>query len=228
VISRLLVMTGIGVAGWLLGATGPAHADTVPGARLPGIAVETGAIVGHVLPAHRDVMAVPRTVLAVPNTITAGPDTIITVPTAVRKALAPARPSAILALPPVARPALSGLPRPHPPAGTAGPSRTRRHGHSGFHAGIAGGPVTHTGTHAATGASEKASKRFMPRPPQPLRPLPRRAKALPPSAGSGVDQGVRRRIEPGTARRPAFPVLRAGAVPPAVRTAADEPSFSPD
>jgi hypothetical protein len=207
VISRLLVLTGIGVAGWLLGTAGAAHADTVPGARLPSVAVDTGpvvAIVDHVLPAHRDVVAVPRTVEDVPATV--------------HKVLA--RPPAFLALPPAAHPKV--VSRPRTPAGTAGPSRTRRHGHVGSHARIAGRPVNHTGRHAAAGASEKAPINKAPS-------LPRRAKALPPPAGSGVDQtGVRRRIEPGTARRPAFPVLRTGAVPPAVRTAADEPTFSPD
>ena len=40
---RLLLTVGIAVAGWLLGAAGQAHADTVPGARLPSVAANAGA-----------------------------------------------------------------------------------------------------------------------------------------------------------------------------------------
>jgi hypothetical protein len=190
---RLLMMAGFVIAGWLLGVAGQAHADTVPGARLPS---DVSQVTRHVAPAVR----------------------------MVRTVLAPARPPAILALPPAVAPAKTGTPRPRTPAGTAGPSRTRRHGVAGHR--HAGRPVIHTGSRAVTGASEKASTEHAPSMPRPQ--LPQRTKTLP--AGSGVDQtGVRRTIEPGTARRrSAFPILRPGAVPPAIRTAADEPSFSPD
>ena len=237
VIRRLLMVAGVAVAGWLLGVAGQAHADqahadTVPGARLPGVAAQAAPVTAtadHVLRQRRVVTAV-RTAGAV---------------------LAPARPPAILALPPAATSALADATRPRAPVGSAGPSRTRRHGGAGSRAGASGGPVSHIGPHAVTGASEKVSvahatthrivhhtthkkasaKAFQPLAPWQPRPLPQRGQALPPSADAGgVHQvGVRRKFEPGTAnRRLAFPILRAGIVPPVVRTAADEPSFSPD
>jgi hypothetical protein len=231
VIRRLLLLAGVAVAGWLLGVAGQAHADqayadTVPGARLPSVAVRAEsvtAIADHVLPARRVVPAVRKS----------------------GAVLAPARPPAILALPPAATSALADATRPRAPVGSAGPSRTRRHGGAGSRAGVTGGPVSHIGTHAAPGASGKVSVDHGPRkakrrmtktapapsiPGQPG-PLPQRGQALPPSADNGITHqvGVKRRIEPGTAhRRPAIPILRTGTVPPAVRTAADEPTFSPD
>jgi hypothetical protein len=216
---RLLLMAGVAAAGWLLGVAGQghadqAHADTVPGVRLPSVAApaeRVTTIVDHALTERRDVPAVRLR----------GAGTV----------LAPARPPAILALPPAAK----HTSRLRTPAGSAGPSRTRRHGDAGSRAGISGGPVTHIGPRAVTGASEKASidhaahtAPFFPRRP---RPLPQKGQALPPSAGDGgIHQaGVRRKTEPGTAHsRPAIPILRIGTIPPAVRTAADEPSFSPD
>jgi hypothetical protein len=229
VIRRLLLMAGVAVAGWLLGVAGQthadqAHADTVPGARLPIVAAQAEqvtAIADHVLPERRVVPAVHK----------AG------------AVLAPARPPAILALPPAATSALADVTRPRTPAGSAGPSRTRRHGGIGSRAGVTGGPVIHTGSHAVTGASEKVSTvrvarktarkaaHKTPSIPRQPRPLPQRGQALPPSADNGVvhQVGVRRKNEPGTAQsRPAIPILRTGTVPPAVRTAADEPTFSPD
>ncbi|WP_460359716.1 hypothetical protein [Actinoallomurus bryophytorum] len=223
---RLLMMVGVAVAGWLLGVAGQAHADqahadTVPGARLPGVAVRTE----HVTATAARVLGERRVVPAV------------------RKAgavLAPARPSAILALPPAVIDKLGELdkfdsPRPRTPVGSAGPSRTRRHGDAGSQAGVSGGPVSHIGPHAVTGASEKASTdgatHTAPSFPRQPRPLPERGHALPPSAGDGGTHqaGVRRKTEPGTAYSlPAIPILRIGTLPPAVRTAADEPSFSPD
>ena len=223
VIRRLLMMAGVAVAGWLLGVAGQAHADqahadTVPGVRLPSVAAQTE----HVTATAARVLGERRVVPAV------------------RKAgavLAPARPPAILALPPAATSALTDAPRPRTPVGSAGPSRTRRHGEAGSTAGVSGGPVIHIGPHAVTGASEKASsdraaQASAPSVPRQPRPLPQRGQALPPSAAGndGVHQaGVRRKTEPGTAHsRPAIPILRIGTLPPAVRTAADEPSFSPD
>jgi hypothetical protein len=227
-IRRLLMVAGVAVAGWLLGVAGQAHgdqahADTVPGARLPNVVAQTGHAITDPVLGERDVVPAVRKTGA---------------------ALAPARPPAILALPPAVKSVLTDAPRHRTPVGSAGPSRTRRHGDAGSRAGISGGPVTHIGTHAVTGASGKASTDraarkaptarkahkapFIPRQP---RPLPQKGQALPPSAGDGgIHQaGVRRKTEPGTAhRRPAIPILRTGTVPPAVRTAADEPSFSPD
>ena len=230
-IRRLLMTAGVAVAGWLLGVAGQAHADqahadTVPGARLPSVVAQTEhAITDHVLE-ERHVVPAVRTTGAV---------------------LAPARSPAILALPPAAKSVLTDTLRPRTPADSAGPSRTRRHGDAGSRAGIPGGPVTHIGTHAVTGASGKASTdraahqahrahqahqaHRAPSIPRQPRPLPQKGQALPPSANDGgIHQaGVRRKTEPGTAqRRPAIPILRTGTVPPAVRTAADEPSFSPD
>jgi hypothetical protein len=225
VVRRLLMMAGVAVAGWLLGVAGQAHADTVPGARLP-------SLVEQVEP----VTAIADQVLAEPHVAPAVHRT--------GAVLAPARPPAILALPPAVTPAHAVVSRPRTPVGSAGPSRTRRHGGAGSRAGVSGGPVIHIGPHAVTGASEKAStdhvhvahraahRSSTPRQP---RPLPQRGQALPPSAGGDVagggvhPAGVRRRTEPGAVhRRPAFPVLRAVILPPVVRTAADEPSFSPD
>jgi hypothetical protein len=213
------MMAGIAVAGWLLGASGQAHADTVPGARLPSAAAHAG----------RSVAAVTRHVPAVRGAVPA----VRTAGTAFR----PSRPPAILALPPVTAPVVTGAPRPRASADMAGPSRTQRHGDSGSHAGVAGGPLGHIGSHAVTGASEKASTARMARSTVPVpsmprlpRPLPHRAQALPPSAGDGVNQaGLWRASRLDTAcRRPVTPALLARAVPPAIRTAADEPSFSPD
>jgi hypothetical protein len=231
VIRRLLTMAGVAVAGWLLGVAGQAHADqahadTVPGARLPSVVVQTEhAIIDPVLGEQDVAPAVHRA----------------------RAVLAPARPPAILALPPAAKSVLTGALRPRTPVGSAGPSRTRRHGDAGSRAGISGGPVTHIGPHAVTGASGKVStdraahrskQRSTHRPahrapsiPRQPRPLPQKGQALPPSASDGgIHQaGVRRKTEPSTAQsRLAIPILRTGTVPPVVRTAADEPSFSPD
>jgi hypothetical protein len=252
VIRRLLVMAGVAVAGWLLGVAGQAHADQahadiVPDTRLPSVVApveDVGALAHHVLPRHDDQRHDDQR-----HDGSRHDDD-----TAVDKAgttLAPAaRPPAILALPPAASSVLSEVSRPRTPVGTAGPSRTQRHGDAGSRAGVSGGPVSHIGPRAVAGASERVSADRVPHrarttvrrhktahhaapsvPRQP-RPLPQRGQALPPSADSGgvIHQvGVRRRTEPGTAQsRPAFPVPRAGTVPPAVRTAADEPSFSPD
>ena len=214
---RLLILVGIAAAGWLLGAAGQAHAETVPGARLPSAAAHATRPVADVTkPLVRRVVPAVRTTEA---------------------ALRPSRPSAILALPPVTVPVKTGIPRSSTPTDTAGPSRTHRHGDAGVRAGIAGGPLTHSGQHAVTGASEKASTAhvarstapFMPRMP---RPLPHRAQALPPSSvddgghpaaswrsGSTTDAARRRAVS-------SAPL--AWAVPPVVRTAADEPSLSPD
>lgn len=226
-IRRLLMMAGVAVAGWLLGVAGQAHADqahadTVPGARLPSVVAQTEHAITDPVLGERDVVPAVQKAGAV---------------------LAPARPPAVLALPPAAKPVLTGVLRPRTPVGSAGPSRTRRHGDAGSRAGISGGPVTHIGPHAVTGASEKASadhaaQRPKHRPahrapsiPRQPRPLPQKGQALPPSATDGGNHqaGVRRKTEPGTAQsRLAIPILRTGTVPPAVRTAADEPSFSPD
>jgi hypothetical protein len=236
VVRRLLLMAGIAIAGWLLGVAGQAqadqaHADTVPGARLPSVA----APVEHLTATAADVLDTRRVVTAVRESTEelAQPATVIK----------PARPPAILALPPVVK----ERPRPRTPVGSAGPSRTRRHGDTGSRAGVSGGAVIHIGSHAVTGASEKvvhaAHKRVAHRrahkrahtPYGPKRPLPQRGQALPPSSAGGDGfggfhpPGVRRRIAPVTAlSRPAIPVLRTGMLPPVVRTAADEPSFSPD
>ncbi|WP_329245789.1 hypothetical protein OG417_50395 [Actinoallomurus sp. NBC_01490] len=233
-IRRLLTMAGIAIAGWLLGVAGhahadQAHADTVPGARLPSVT----APVEHVTALAADVLDTRGVVPAVQKASeeeTAKPGAVLT----------PARPPAILALPPAAK----DKPRPRTPVGTAGPSRTQRHGGTGSRAGVSGGPVIHTGPRAVTGASEKVStdrvahKRVPHKrvhaPSAPKRPLPQRGQDVPSSAGGDAfggfhPAGVRRRIEPVTAlSRPAIPILRTGTLPPVVRTAADEPSFSPD
>jgi hypothetical protein len=236
VIRRLLVMAGVAVAGWLLGVAGQAradqaHADIVPDTRLPIVVAPVGdvtALADHVLPRRDADTAVHR----------AG------------TTLAPARPPAILALPPAAASVVSDASRLSTPVGSAGPSRTRRHGDARSRSGVSGGPVIHIGPRAVAGASERASvdrvphearttvrmhkkaHHVAPSVPRQPRPLPQRGQALPPSADSGgvIHQvGVRRKAEPGTAQSlPAFPIPRAGTVPPAVRTAADEPSFSPD
>jgi hypothetical protein len=239
VIRRLLVLAGIAVAGWLLGVAGQAHADqahadVIPDTRLPSVVApveDLTALADHVLPRRDADTAVHTT----------------------GTTLTPARPPAILALPPAARSVLSDLSRPRTPVGSAGPSRTRRHGDAGARSSasaVPGGPVIHIGPRAVAGASEKAATdrtsphrarttarkhkhRVTPQVPRQPRPLPQRGQALPPSADSGgivhYQVGVRRRTEPGTAQsRPTFPIPRAGTVPPAVRTAADEPSFSPD
>ncbi|GLY88397.1 hypothetical protein [Actinoallomurus iriomotensis] len=230
VIRRLLTMAGIAVAGWLLGVAGhahadQAHADTVPGARLPSVA----APVEHVTALAADVLDTRGVVPAVQRK-TEESGTVLT----------PARPPAILALPP----AVKEKPRPRTPVGSAGPSRTQRHGGAGSRAGVSGGPLIHIGPHVVTGASEKVStdrvahKRVphqrVHAPSAPRRPLPQRGQVPPSSAGGDGfggfhPAGVRRRTEPVTAlSRPAIPILRTGVLPPVVRTAADEPSFSPD
>jgi hypothetical protein len=217
---RLLLTAGIAFAGWLLGAAGQAHADTASGARLPSVAAYTGAPVATVT---GDMPLVRRVVPAVRTS---------------EAALRPSRPPAILALPPAAAPVLSGIPRPRASVDTGGPSRTRRHADPDAHAAIGGGPLTHTGPHAVTGASEKAStaahaaRSTVPAPvlPRLPRPLPHRAQTLPPPVAGGIDQpGLCRTIRLGAAcRRALISALLTGAVPPVVRTAADEPTFSPD
>lgn len=239
---RLLAMAGVAVAGWLLGAATQAHADTVPGARLPHAAAPAG---GHVTATSRDVPPLRAAALAVrlPRTAQRHP----------HSPLIPASPSQ-------AAGGVAGALRPGTSKITADPSRAPRQsgdgrravtGHSGHgnratvgrsghghRAAAGGGPVTSTGPFAATGASEKASavhktrsRGSAPAVPRMPRPLPHRAQALPPSVGDGLTQqaGLWRALGTGAASGcPRSSVLLVGAVPPAVRTAADEPSFSPD
>jgi hypothetical protein len=222
---RLLMMAGIMVAGWLLGAAGQAHADTASGARLPSAAAHAGrpmAAVASQVPLMRRVR--PAVPTAEPAVRTA------------EAALRPSRPPAILALPPATAPVTTGVQRTRTPADTAGPSRTQRHGAPGSRTGVVGGPLSHTGTLAVTGESEKAttvrparSAAHVPVLPRLPRPAPHRAQTLPPSVGVGVDQaGFWRTIRIGPVRPRAVLTVPAWMVPPAVRTAADEPSFSPD
>ncbi|GAA4620396.1 hypothetical protein GCM10023196_004210 [Actinoallomurus vinaceus] len=237
---RLLAMAGVAVAGWLLGAAGQAHADTVPGARLPHAAAPAG---GHV------------TTRDIPPLRAAAP--AVHLP---RTALRHPRPPLIPVSPSRAADGVAGALRPGTSKITADPSRAPRQsghgqramtGHSGHgnramagrsghghRAAAGGGPVTSTGRFAATGASEKASavhatrsRGSAPAVPRMPRPLPHRAQALPPSTGDGLTQQAGLWRAPGfgaASGRPRSSVLRVGPVPPAVRTAADEPSFSPD
>jgi hypothetical protein len=224
---RLLMTAGLMVAGWLLGSAGQAHADTVPVARLPSVAAHTGAQVADVTDVSRHVPLVSRVVPAVPTTdITQVTGTV----------LRSSRPPAILALPPVAAPVKTGVPRPRRPADMGGPSRTRRHGVPGSHARASGGPLGHTGPLAVPGASEKDSTAHTVRSvapvPVPLRtpqPLPNRALTPPPPSGGDGQPGLCRSGRPdAVCRRVLISTLLAGFVAPVIRTAADEPSFSPD
>jgi hypothetical protein len=216
---RLLTMAGIAVAGWLLGAAGQAHADTVPGARLP-------SAVAH---ADRHVTVITRDM---PPMRGAAP--AVHVP----RSVLPHSHSPLIPVPPSrAAGGAAGAVRPGTSEVTADPSRAPRHPGHGHRAATVRGPVVNTGPFAATGASEKASadhatRSRVPAPAMPRMPqqLPHRAQALPPSLGDGVTQT-------GLWRAPGFETAsgrsRASAlivrtVPPAVRTAADEPSFSPD
>jgi hypothetical protein len=229
-----LITAGIAVTGWLLGAAGQAHADTTSGARLLSTATYTGRSVSSI-PAIPRVTTIPR----IPRT-TGHLLLVRHVAPAVRTseaALRPSRPPAILALPPATTLVRTGVPRPRASVDTGGPSRTQRHAGHDARKVIGGGPLTHTGPLAVMGASEKAStehaaRSTVPAPVSPRlpRPLPRRIQTLPPTASGGIDQpGLCRTVRPGAAcRRVLVTALRTGVVPPAVRTAADEPSFSPD
>lgn len=228
VIRRLLMTAGLVIAGWLLGSAGQAHADTDPIARLPNVVALAGEQVADVpsqLPLVSHVVPAVRTLHTTQITGTV---------------LRSSRPPAFLALPPAIAPVRTGVPRPRTSADTGGPSRTRRHGDPGVRASASGGPLAHTGPLAVPGASEKDStahsvRSVAPEPvtppmpqPQPL-PLPHRAETPPPPSVGGVDPGLCRPGRLGTAcRRALVSTLRAGIVPPVIRTAADEPSFSPD
>lgn len=142
-----------------------------------------------------------------------------------------------LTSPTATTPVTTGLPRVYGPGEDMVPDQAAEHGDSGRSAGVVGGPVRDAGPHAVTGAAKKVtaghavrSRKSAPVRPRVPRPLPRRAQALLPSMGDGAGHAsVTRVIRRGTAlRRPTAHALVARAVPPAIRTAADEPSFSPD
>ncbi|MCO5968279.1 hypothetical protein [Actinoallomurus soli] len=216
---RLLTMAGIAVAGWMFGATGQAHADTVPGARLPSVVAHAGSQVTR-LPGD-----LPPLRAAVPA---------VHVP---RTALRHSHPPLIPVSPAPAAGGSAGAVRPGTSEVTADPSRAPRHSGHGHRVAAGRGPVTSTGPVAATGASEKvsvdhATRSRVPAPVMPRMPqqLPHRAQALLPSIGDGVTQtGLWRAPGFGAASgRSRASALIVRTVPPAVRTAADEPSFSPD
>lgn len=243
---RLLVTAGIAAAGWLLGAAAQAHADTVPGARLSHVVTPTGRSTatapGHgaaaAVPHHRAPMAAPgrRAPVAISGigapagrVMPAVPD-----PGAV---LHRVRPPVVPASPRPAATVTAASRQTGDPVRPADPSRTSRHRRPGPRAGSGVGTVPRTGPRAVTGASEKASAVravrsavTTPFPPRAPRPPSFQARALPPVTGGGAGPVVSphagrssrpRQGSPG----PAFPT---GSLAPAVRTAADEPSFSPD
>ncbi|WP_329518657.1 hypothetical protein [Spirillospora sp. NBC_01491] len=223
-IRRILVIVGLITAGWLLGgaaqacaAEQPAPADVVKGATVLNGTVRAARNV--VLPGARKgirgVVVKPRTVAPPPESGGAGAPHAVSPPEeTVRKRVRAVAPV------PVRAGRVSRAPA-RPRSGTSAERSPRK----GLAAIV-----------ARPGASEGVQARPAPRPaPVPRErvpaPDPHRAGASGPVAGpvllgglSGLPAG-----RPWIPARPRPVLLHApGAVPPAVRTAADEPSFAPD
>ncbi|WP_433464989.1 hypothetical protein [Spirillospora sp. CA-128828] len=204
-VRRLLVLGGLLVAGWLLGCAGhSAHADEVPPVPRPaGVVAKTPLLKAAVTTVHER-EPVRRVVRAVAQKAKPGPH--------VRDASPPkpAVPPAQVAGHEVAPPSPRGIPaakihrRPVRPVVSAVSRARTSIGHGARHA------VRHhraplpaperPGTHSAAGA------------------------VVVPGATAGIPVTGTWAPAPPRAARPRV----SGALPPAVRTAADEPSFAPD
>ncbi|WP_153534218.1 hypothetical protein [Actinomadura macrotermitis] len=226
-VHRLLVLAGIVTAGWLLG--GAAHAAHADGPPVPDASRVTAGVpmVGGTLRAVGD--GASRAVHD--GAVRAVQDGASRAVRAVRPAVSPpVRDGA-------GRPGAGrNARRPEPRPGASWTSRRPAER-------ALGGPAVRAAHHrpAATGASKATRTRPVPAaarasaqpaqtPPVPV-PAPAQAGSLSPVTGpvplGGITGPPAR--GPWAPTRPAGVLLRAsGAVPPAVRTAADEPSFAPD
>ncbi|MBW8487279.1 hypothetical protein [Actinomadura parmotrematis] len=244
---RLLVVAGILAAGWLLGgAAQAAHADTTPVADAVGVAADT-PVVGDALRAVDPggaLRAARGGAERAAHDVTAGAaqrQPVASLPPVRDEA---GRPAADVP----ARHAAPRAERPEVPKRVHSPAqrRTAHQRRAVTHRRSAHGRPAHRVAHRAV--DRAASMAGIPRPgldpigadassshqaEAPLAPVPAPAQAGPalPAPGlimlGGLAGAVTRR--PPALARPSGVLLRVfGALPPAVRTAADEPSFAPD
>ncbi|TYB48845.1 hypothetical protein [Actinomadura chibensis] len=211
-VRRVLVLAGLVVAGWLLGcaAQAAAHADELPavpsrvvaGTPVLGSAVETAPRpVGHVVQEVSEKAPVERE----PVTLAPPP-------------------------PPLESPAISGISETPRPAAKAHESRAVPAGHSAPAAPLIQQRRAVKIGHVAPAAGGRAAHRIVRQHPAPMRAPapPGDHSTIGGTASSGVIAGFPN-VLAWTPAPPRASVPRAlGALPPAVRTAADEPSFAPD
>ncbi|WP_067481248.1 hypothetical protein [Actinomadura hibisca] len=232
-VRRLLVVLGLLAAGWLLGGAAQAHADgpsPADAARVVTDAPVLGDAVRVAQTATDHAHRAPRPALPVraiadevvknrrPVTPTVPPVAVPAAPSArhVERAVPQAQAADKVQAPAVRKAAdVSWTPR--RPAKKAGPAE-RAHVRK----------AQHSKRHAAPEAADQVGNARSLAPPLPV--LAEAGSVLPASGLiliGGIGAAPTRR--PWALNRPRGVLLRApGAVPPAVRTAADEPSFAPD
>ena len=241
-VRRLLAVAGLAAAGWLLGHAGQAHADTVPE---PVTAAQSGTVPSSTAeqPVRRATAVTTTVTRAIPaspahsagrgtgggvadKAVTALGDPVVAMPRADITHDLPARPSALLNSPSklkggarVSR--AQGISWAGRPMGKAAMIRART-------AGNFAAPAARSAAPKKKARGERTVFRTVGSSPAPAPGLPRpdrqRVGVVPPLPSGG------HMVKAGSLDRPA-PLMLApvvGAVPPAVRTAADEPSFAPD
>ncbi|MFI6514079.1 hypothetical protein ACIBF1_00800 [Spirillospora sp. NPDC050679] len=231
-VRRLMVVLGLAAAGWLLGGAAQAHADGPVPADASRVVADAPVLgdavrVARAAAAREARVPVPRPALPV--------RTIVGEAVKERRPVEAAVPPAAV---PDARPVERDVPQPVRPRAEAveavadGKTATaswtpRRPAKKAEAAERALVRKTHLKRHTAPEASDQAGDA------RPLAPLPAPAEAgsALPTSGlvliGGIGAPSARRAW--ALNRPRGVLLRApGAVPPAVRTAADEPSFAPD
>ncbi|TDE35708.1 hypothetical protein [Actinomadura sp. 6K520] len=199
-VRRLLVLGGLLIAAWLLGsAAQPAHADELPVA--PAKIIEEAPVLGDAVKTVHRAEPVPRVVQAV-----------------VEK---PREPAAVRDMP-------SSVAAPE--ADEAGVSVAAAPRHQRQLRAPERGRAKAAVEAAAPAAQDEVSPPVVQDPPAPP-PAPDRPDG-PSAAGGSAFSGVTAAVPNVAAWAPAPPrasgLHAIGAVPPAVRTAADEPSFAPD
>jgi hypothetical protein len=220
VIRRLLMIMGIAVAGWLLGSAGHARAATLPAPAAPvagalGQATHDSANttlhdLAHTLPLRPGGVTTPLHALGVQSPVhistPRGTGTTATKATTTRDY---GTTKAAMAKTTMAKATVAKTHSPSASGSLRGTSRITRHGvaHRSHRRHAAG----------ASGITRTAGHRGAPR------PQPHQASS------AGTSFGLHCGSRQGHVGHPPFiTALIIGAVPPAVRTAADEPSFSPD
>ncbi|MEU5876989.1 hypothetical protein [Spirillospora sp. NPDC047279] len=224
---RLLVLAGIVIAGWLLGGAAQAHADEGPIPDASGIVAQ--------LPVVKDVAQAPA---PAPRTgFRDAAQGLRDKAKAVLPDLRTARPG--LTLPEPVRDVTGELTAPRPATGGDGRAVMSKRPVASEAAKVSRGEHTRaaaSGTPKAAAGTAAAPMVAAPQPapaPAPLAPLhaPAQAGTVVPAGGAALLGGLGGHLGrwSWTAARPR-PVLMpgSGAVPPLVRTAADEPTFSPD
>lgn len=230
-VRRLLVIGGIAVAGWLLGSAGQAHADTPPGpaAGTPGAVLGSAADLTGGRNSAPGASSVPRKVTGdLTRSLCAGrcslpvrPATVLDPPNGIERIVTDLAPTQIWS--DRTDPGVSWTPRRHHGVDAGAADRTgaqspRPLAVSGASKGDRVAAV------AATSHPAPTPWRDLPHPSSP------QAGAFLPAAGSTLMGGGVAHL-PRTGFMTRVPFIRIpvpGAVPPAIHSAADEPSFSPD